>query len=42
MVASSQPGSDTTKSFSGIVQGHAYTFLDATHLNFQGVQHRIV
>ena len=42
MVASSQPGSDTTKSVSGIVQGHAYTFLDATYLNFQGQKHRIV
>ena len=42
MVASSQPGSDTTKSFSGIVQGHAYSFLDATYLNFQGQKYRIV
>ena len=30
MVASSLPGSDTQKSVSGIVQGHAYTFLNAT------------
>jgi hypothetical protein len=29
MCASSQPGSDTTKSASGVVQGHAYTFLNA-------------
>jgi hypothetical protein len=42
MVASSQPGSDTTKSFSGIVQGHAYTFLNATTINFKGQQSRIV
>ena len=42
MVSSSQPGSDTNKSVSGVVQGHAYTFLNATHLNFQGHQHRIV
>lgn len=27
MVASSQNGSDTLKSVSGIVQGHAYTLL---------------
>ena len=33
MVASSNPGSDTNKSESGVVQGHAYTFLNATHLN---------
>jgi hypothetical protein len=42
MVCSSQPGSDTNKSVSGVVQGHAYTFLNATHLNFQGQQYRIV
>lgn len=42
MVASSQPGSDTTKSVSGIVQGHAYTFLNAIILNFQGSQRRLV
>ena len=34
MVASSQPGSDTQKSVSGVVQGHAYTFLNATKLKF--------
>ena len=33
MVASSQAGSDTTKSFSGVVQGHAYTFLNATTIS---------
>jgi len=27
MVTSSQPGSDSTKSVSGIVQGHAYTLI---------------
>lgn len=42
MVASSQPGSDTNKSTSGVVQGHAYTFLNATFLNAGGNQHRIV
>ena len=42
MVASSRPGSDTNKSESGIVQGHAYTFLTATTINFQGRQERIV
>lgn len=42
MVSSSQPGSDTNKSVSGVVQGHAYTFLNATYLNFQGNQVRIV
>ncbi len=30
MVASSNPGSDTNMSPSGIAQGHAYTFLNAT------------
>lgn len=42
MVSSSQPGSDTNKSVSGVVNGHAYTFLNATYLNFQGNQVRIV
>lgn len=42
MVASSRPGSDTTKSESGIVQGHAYTFLNATYLNVSGNKERIV
>ena len=27
MVTSSQPGSDSTKSATGIVQGHAYTLI---------------
>lgn len=27
MVTSSQPGSDSTKSATGVVQGHAYTLI---------------
>lgn len=42
MVASSAPGSDTDKSATGIVQGHAYTFLNATVLRYNGGQQRIV
>ena len=42
MVASSLPGSDTNKSMSGVVQGHAYTFLNATPLNVGGQQERVV
>ena len=42
MVASSRPGSDTTKSETGIVQGHAYTFLNATYLRYSNHQERIV
>lgn len=42
MVGSTQPGSDTTKSVSGVVQGHAYTILNATEVNAGGSQHRIV
>lgn len=42
MCASSQPGSDTTKSVSGVVQGHAYTFLNAVELNVQGSVQRLV
>ncbi len=42
MVASSRPGSDTNKSEAGIVLGHAYTFLNATVLQYQGGQDRIV
>lgn len=42
MIASSQPGSDTTKSFSGIVNGHAYTVLNLTYLSFNGSKVRIV
>ena len=36
MVTSSQPGSDTNKSVSGVVQGHAYTFLKAAKITYQG------
>ena len=32
MVASSRPGSDTEMSPSGVVQGHAYTFHNATYV----------
>ena len=42
MVASSNPGSDTNKSSSGVVQGHAYTFLNATYLNVGGEKIKIV
>ena len=42
MVASSNPGRDTNKSPSGIIQGHAYTFLNATVINFNGGSERIV
>ena len=42
MVCSSQAGSDTTKSYTGVVNGHAYTFLNACYLNYQGEQVRIV
>lgn len=42
MVASSMPGSDTNKSVSGVVQGHAYTVLNATYLQVGGRQERIV
>lgn len=42
MVASSMPGSDTNKSYSGVVQGHAYTVLNATHLNVGGNMVRIM
>ena len=42
MVASSLPGSDTNKSMSGVVQGHAYTVLNAAYLNVQGQQERIM
>ena len=41
MVVSSNPGSDTQKSNTGIVQGHAYTFLNADYINF-GYQEKIV
>lgn len=36
------PGSDRNKSVSGVVQGHAYTVLNATSLNFNGREERIV
>ena len=36
MCASSLPGSDTNKSMSGVVQGHAYTVLNATNINVGG------
>ena len=42
MVASSNPGSDTETSPSGIVQGHAYTFLNATQIETQNGLERIV
>lgn len=42
MVASSKPGSDQNKSEAGIVLGHAYTFLNATVLHFEGGSDRIV
>lgn len=42
MVASSNPGSDTTQSSSGIVQGHAYSFLNATYLQTENGEERIV
>lgn len=42
MVGSTQPGSDTDKSTSGVVQGHAYTILNATNINVDGQLHRVV
>ena len=42
MCASSQPGSDTNKSVSGVVQGHAYTVLNAIVINVGGQRERIV
>lgn len=42
MVCSSSPGSDTQASESGVVQGHAYTLLDANVLNFKGQQIRLI
>ena len=35
MVASSNPGSDTNQSESGIFQGHAYTLLNATEIEYK-------
>ena len=42
MVTSSNPGSDTETSSSGIVQGHAYTFLNATLLDTGDGNERVV
>ena len=42
MVCSSNAGSDTNKSQSGVVQGHAYTILSAVELNFQGQMLRLL
>ena len=42
MVCSSNPGSDSDSSQSGVVQGHAYTLLNACILNFQGQQIRLI
>ena len=42
MVTSSNPGSDTETSSSGIVQGHAYTFLNATLLDTGDGDERVV
>ena len=42
MIASSQPGSDTNVSTSGIVDGHAYTFLGAYNLSCQGRTERVI
>ena len=42
MVCSSNPGSDSETSQSGVVQGHAYTLLAVATLNFNGQLHRLV
>lgn len=42
MVCSSNPGSDTNKSQSGVVQGHAYTLLNAIVLNHKSQTIRLV
>ena len=42
MVCSSNAGSDTNKSQSGVVQGHAYTLLSVDLLRFQGKEVRLV
>ena len=42
MVCSSNPGSDTESSSSGVVQGHAYTLLKVDVLNCQGQQIKLV
>lgn len=36
------PGSDTNKSYSGVVQGHAYTVLNATFIRIGGSMARIM
>lgn len=41
MIASSQPGSDTNIAVSGIVDGHAYTFLGCYELQYEGRVERI-
>jgi calpain-15 len=42
MVCSSPDGSDTNKSPSGVVLGHAYTLLKVDILNFKGQQVKLV
>jgi hypothetical protein len=42
MVASSQVGSDALKSVTGIVQGHAYTLLRVTEIDFKNRMERLV
>ncbi len=42
MVCSSNPGSDTNKSQSGVVQGHAYTLLNALVLHHKSQEIRLV
>lgn len=42
MCASSNAGSDTKMSETGIVQGHSYTLLNATYLKFRGDKVRLV
>ena len=42
MVCSSNPGSDSDTSQSGVVQGHAYTLLNAINLNYNGQQIRLI
>jgi hypothetical protein len=42
MVASSRAGSDTQQSSSGVVQGHAYTFLNAVNLYIANKVERLV
>lgn len=42
MIASSQPGSDTNTSTTGVVLGHAYTLLSAVELNANGSMNRLI